>query len=873
MATRSHPKFSFFDYAKNYIELFIKGRTRTDGRMMPLGRENDRYFLATTQGVFPENFKLMMEKVPQLVLDELKYLPYPYGCHSLHTTILDAFRALLMNRAQTGIDGYGSGRAPMHTEQVMVIALTDGSGVAAIPSDFRLFFDPPILGSEYTKEAYRWDQKLYTIVFRIPSTPYRPTNSQLVQIDIDHPNIERLCALTGGRSYSIVSVRQIQTSIDQILLIACQHRIGVRFDCVPPIHFTAGRIPAEESNKMRIKIKRVVEKRPVTNLISRVNPQGRPVNCHWPIPENFFPMRNQDNLPPRTAHPVILMAPEALPIPIRNELPVDKLELEPGPIGELVMEMLQGRKDWTVWTYMEGASHGPTSPFGCLRLNASGLGVSLLLLPYNFPLLYPLIEDLVREPILTTSQVWRAKIEQYIQTVPYYYFSSLRHAMDKLKVKLDISSSMSSTYAPQLLSHLNRLKIKAKEDWDSSALVAKLTESRCPRDPNRSGELPPVSIRIERITSRTCMVGLKGDDDRDERDKHLEKMDYPPIYSGDYSIPLYPPKVNDAERDSAYKTPHCGSVEDMVGKLNRIQANLELMFDPGRVTLLDMAKLGTRVQFSTLEELHNMTMKSMGEYEGYQAARVRHYGQPFKKIEEEKERSHAFGNPYKLKGLGAGIDEVMDSAIVEGNSKNEAKRFGDSSRNQWGGPPKRRRGPLGIDAFDKWRTRRSTCGSSAPSDISEDISSVLSDLAENEPSTSTSTRTPTPAAASTPIREFEGMKVESTERVRAKEPPVKPVKEKSVEVIRQKTAESYVQKGRTEKSEKLSSQEMMTRKIRIGTIVRKPANHRAYEEIQSVVAGTSEECSQILIRHAIRETMRFKLKELTKKLEKHLSQI
>lgn len=29
-----------------------------------------------------------------------------------------------------------------------------------------------------------------------------------------------------------------------------------------------------------------------------------------------------------------------------------------------------------------------------------------------------------------------------------------------------------------------------------------------------------------------------------------------------------------------------------------------------------------------------------------------------RKIDEEKDRTHAFGNPYKLKGLGAGIDEV-----------------------------------------------------------------------------------------------------------------------------------------------------------------------------------------------------------------------
>uniref|UniRef100_A0A8R1IK37 Uncharacterized protein n=1 Tax=Caenorhabditis japonica TaxID=281687 RepID=A0A8R1IK37_CAEJA len=74
---------------------------------------------------------------------------------------------------------------------------------------------------------------------------------------------------------------------------------------------------------------------------------------------------------------------------------------------------------------------------------------------------------------------------------------------------------------------------------------------------------------------------------------------------------------------------------------------------------------------------------------------------------------------------------VMDSAIVDANSKSEGKRFGEN-RHQGGGPPKRRRGPLGIDAFDNWRTRRSMRGSSVASDISEDISSVLSDIGSSD---------------------------------------------------------------------------------------------------------------------------------------------
>uniref|UniRef100_A0A8R1IV36 VWFA domain-containing protein n=2 Tax=Caenorhabditis japonica TaxID=281687 RepID=A0A8R1IV36_CAEJA len=115
------------------------GRARNEGRNMPIGRENDRYFLLTTNFKYPENVKTLSEKNPGLVIDELKKLILPYGSSPVHQAILDAFRALHVNRAQTGIDGYGTGRAPQNSEQVVIILLTDASGVASIPPDFKAY--------------------------------------------------------------------------------------------------------------------------------------------------------------------------------------------------------------------------------------------------------------------------------------------------------------------------------------------------------------------------------------------------------------------------------------------------------------------------------------------------------------------------------------------------------------------------------------------------------------------------------------------------------------------------------------------------------------------------------------------------------------
>ncbi|CCD67654.1 VWFA domain-containing protein [Caenorhabditis elegans] len=856
MSTRAHPQFSFFDLAKNFIENFIKQRTKGDNRMM-VGRETDKYFLMTTQARYPKNVKVACEKLGAVVIEEIKKLHLPYGSCQLHHAILEAFKVLHVSRVQTGIDGVGIGRLISNTEPVTMILLTDGSGVAGIPIDFRLFFDPPFLGSEMTRDAFRWDQKFYTVVFRIPSTPYRPTISQLTAIDIDMPVIERLCARTGGRSFSIVSPRQIQTTIDYLLAMGNQYKIGVRFECLPAI---PAPITSDEVNLVKMKFKKVIDKRPVTNIISRLNPQARPVTCHWPIPESFFPMRTMDQLPQRTSHPVILCAPIALPLHIRPELPVDKLELEPGGISDIIMEILQGRKDMTVWTYMEGSSNGPTAPFGCLRMNTLGTGITLILMPFNFPMLYSLVEEIVKEPFLNKSQVWRSKLESYFHTVPFYYNTQIRVCLDKFDVKVDYSSSMSMFYPGQLLSNLNRFKAKAREELDQMAIASKLNDSKTLKIVNPS-------IRIERITSRSTIIGL-GNSEVDIEDDSLEGYESTPIYAGDFKIPLYPPSITDAQLDSAYRTPYSSPIEDLTSKLNRIQANIELMFDPNKITLLDMAKLGTKARFNTLEELHNMPQKLMGEYEPYQAARVKYYGQPMRKIDEEKDRTHAFGNPYKLKGLGAGIDEVMDSAVVDNNSPStsgQPKRFGGEGR-QGGGPPKRRRGPLGIDAYDQYRIRRSMRGSSAGSDIS-DISSSLGTFDQDSDMT-----TPGTSGMNTPISEFDDLQLQEMD---SDDQLMKNLDE--VQALRKKEEAQVQPKIKkpppVPPASILSSQEILTRKIRIGSIIRKPANHCAFEEIMTLVAGiTQEACSQ-LIKYALRESQRFKLKQLTERLENRLKTV
>ncbi|EGT31963.1 hypothetical protein CAEBREN_28824 [Caenorhabditis brenneri] len=283
-----------------------------------------------------------------------------------------------------------------------------------------------------------------------------------------------------------------------------------------------------------------------------------------------------------------------------------------------------------------------------------------------------------------------------------------------------------------------------------------------------------------------------------------------------------------------------------------------------------------------------MPQKHMGEYEPYQAARIRHYGQPMRKIDEEKDRTHAFGNPYKLKGLGAGIDEVMDSAVMDSNttpgtsSNPQQKRFGGDFRGGMmgtiggGGPPRRRRGPLGIDAFDQYRTRRSIRGSSAASSVASDLSDLGSSGDFSDPGTPGASGGP-----GTPNSEFEDLQLQEMDTDEELAANLE-------EVYRRKKAdggggsddvemmEQEGQEGQKETSSSLplagllTKQEILTRKIQIGSIVRRPANHRAFEEIMKLVEGIIEDTAISLIQYAVRESQRFKLRQLTERLENQL---
>lgn len=59
----------------------------------------------------------------------------------------------------------------------------------------------PLAGSELTKEPFRWDQRLFALVLRLPGAA-TPDNEQLGSVPTDESAITQMCEVTGGLACS-----------------------------------------------------------------------------------------------------------------------------------------------------------------------------------------------------------------------------------------------------------------------------------------------------------------------------------------------------------------------------------------------------------------------------------------------------------------------------------------------------------------------------------------------------------------------------------------------------------------------------------------------------------------------------------------------
>ncbi|KAM6094663.1 integrator complex subunit 6 isoform 2-T4 [Chlamydotis macqueenii] len=446
MNQRTHLGTTYLDIAKGAVETFMKLRARD-----PASR-GDRYMLVTFEEP-PYAIKAGWKENHATFMNELKNLQAE-GLTTLGQSLRTAFDLLNLNRLVTGIDNYGQGRNPFFLEPAIIITVTDGSKLtttSGIQEELHLPLNSPLPGSELTKEPFRWDQRLFALVLRLPGIT-APESEQMTGVPVDDSAITPMCEVTGGRSYCVCSPRMLNQCLES-LVQKVQSGVVINFEKAGPdpspiddgqtdISRPFGPQPWHSCHKL---------------IYVRPNPKtGVPIG-HWPVPESFWPDQNSPTLPPRTSHPVVKFSCTDCEPMVIDKLPFDKYELEPSPLTQFILERKSPQTCWQVYVSNSAKYSELGHPFGYLKASTALNCVNLFVMPYNYPVLLPLLDDLFKVHKAKPTLKWRQSFESYLKTMPPYYLGPLKKAVRMMGAPNLIADNVEYGLSYSVISYLKKL--------------------------------------------------------------------------------------------------------------------------------------------------------------------------------------------------------------------------------------------------------------------------------------------------------------------------------------------------------------------------------------------------------------------------------
>ncbi|TSP25419.1 Integrator complex subunit 6 [Bagarius yarrelli] len=422
MNQRTYLGTTYLDIAKGAVEIFMKLRARD-----PASR-GDRYMLVTFDD-------------PPYGVKNLQ----AYGLTTLGNALRTAFDLLNLNRLVSGIDNYGQGRNPFFLEPSVIITITDGNKLthsSGVPDELHLPLNSPLPGSELTKEPFRWDQRLFALVLRMPGAAV-PDTEQLGSVPSDESAITQMCEVTGGRSYCVRTQRMLNQCLESLVQKVLSG-VVINFEKTgpdpPPVGEDGLVDPARPLSSFSPQPWHSCHKL----IYVRPNPKtGVPVG-HWPIPESFWPDQNSPTLPPRSAHPVVRFSCVDCEPMVIDKLPFDKYELEPSPLTQFILERKSPHID-------------VVHPFGYLKASTTLTCVNLFVMPYNYPVLLPLLDDLFKVHKLKPNLKWRQAFEMYLKSMPPYFLLPLKKALRMMGAPNLISDNMDCGLSYSVISYLKKL--------------------------------------------------------------------------------------------------------------------------------------------------------------------------------------------------------------------------------------------------------------------------------------------------------------------------------------------------------------------------------------------------------------------------------
>ncbi|KAL2077182.1 hypothetical protein ACEWY4_026686 [Coilia grayii] len=590
-------------------------------------------------------------------MSELKNLQAS-GLTTMGQALRSAFDLLNLNRLASGIDNYGQGRNPFFLEPAVIITITDGNKLthsSGVSDELHLPLNSPLPGSELTKEPFRWDQRLFALVLRMPGAAM-PENEQLGSVPTDESAITQMCEVTGGRSYCVRTQRMLNQCLESLVQKVLSG-VVINFEKTGPDPPALGEDGLVDPSRSVSSFSPQPWHSCHKLIYVRPNPKtGVPVG-HWPIPESFWPDQNSPTLPPRSAHPVVRFSCVDCDPMVIDKLPFDKYELEPSPLTQYILERKSPHMCWQVFVNCSGKHSELAHPFGYLKASTTLTCVNLFVMPYNYPVLLPLLDDLFKVHKLKPNLKWRQAFDIYLKSMPPYFLLPLKKALRMMGAPNLISDNMDCGLSYSVISYLKKLSQQAK--IESDRLIASV------------GKKPPqeTGIKVKNHSSalslahrrdfKQLLQGITG-----EMPLRLADINFKE-FAG-FQIAL----LNKDLKPQAYRNAYDIPRRNLLDQVTRMRSNL----------LRTTQKL---IRGQDEDYLHSIPVGQMGNYQEY----LKMMPSPLREIDpDQPKRLHTFGNPFKQDKKGMMIDEADE--FVTGPQNKKRSNSGDPNS---GAAPKRRR--------------------------------------------------------------------------------------------------------------------------------------------------------------------------------------
>ncbi|KAH8387487.1 hypothetical protein KR093_007326 [Drosophila rubida] len=675
---------TYLDIAKGAVETFLKYRQRTQDCL------GDRYMLLTFEEP-PANVKAGWKENHATFMNELKNLQ-SHGLTSMGESLRNAFDLLNLNRMQSGIDTYGQGRCPFYLEPSVIIVITDGGRYSyrnGVHQEIILPLSNQIPGTKFTKEPFRWDQRLFSLVLRMPGNKIDERVEGKVPHD-DSP-IERMCEVTGGRSYRVRSHYVLNQCIES-LVQKVQPGVVLQFEPMLPkdsgtgnsgagngsgatstaggnggaTSATGGNGGSASASSATTATGGGASNEPAPDIVfqpikkmiyvqKHITQKTFPIG-YWPLPEPYWPDSKAITLPPRDAHPKLKILTPAVDEPqLVRSFPVDKYEIEGCPLTLQILNKREMNKCWQV--IVTNGMHGFELPFGYLKASPNFTQVHLYVLAYNYPALLPLLHDLIHKYNMSPPNDLMYKFNAYVRSIPPYYCPFLRKSLVNINVPYQLlqfllPENVDNYLSPTIANQLKHIKNTAKQDQENLCLKV-YKQLKQPKPPYRQVE-----------TAKLCTgAALRRDLVRHPllRDTFAKlHAEIEPVEN--YTIVV--PQLTHQASAKTYRNPFDIPRRDLVDEIARMR---ETFLRPTSLVAKDSG--------------HCLPIAEMGNYQEY----LKNKDNPLREIEPTNVRQHMFGNPYKKDKHMVMVDEADLSDVAPMKSPNGANNGGAGSGSAGGG--------------------------------------------------------------------------------------------------------------------------------------------------------------------------------------------